>query len=280
MRLVEAIVSANNKALSGDSKAGLHVTDFADSLPLVALTCIDPRLNHFFPGILGLPEDQFVWLRNAGNIITSPQSSTMRSLSIACAINGGREIALIGHTDCRTRQLTASTLIDRLRAVGVERHQLPENLTEFFGLFATERQNVIRGVDHIRSSPLIGAKTPVHGLLVDTETGKLEWVVNGYEALERPGAKAPAGMQMPSIGGVAGAFADQVAFKLGEMKFPESKIGEAVAFPGEWVSQGAVPAPRPVLVAKTPIPPPPLPPSGPIPVPPRIPDKIRMRMKK
>ena len=44
--------------------------DYAGELPVVALTCIDPRLNRFFPGVLGLPEEQFIWLRNAGNIIT------------------------------------------------------------------------------------------------------------------------------------------------------------------------------------------------------------------
>ncbi len=279
MRLIEAIVNANHLALAGDAKAGLHVTDYADSLPLIALTCIDPRLNRFFPGVLGLPEEQFIWLRNAGNILTGPLSSTMRSLALACAIKGGREIAIIGHSDCGVRKTTVATLTDRLKALGIDRHQLPENLAEFFGVFASERQNVIRSVDFVRSSPIIGPKIPVHGLLVDTESGKLEWVVNGYEALVRPGAKAIAGIQMPDIGGLAGAFAEQAAFKLGEMKFPESKIGEVVAFPGEWASQLKA-AVHPVATTPAPVASAPPPIAGPIPVPPRIPDKIRMRMKK
>ena len=68
-------------------------------LPLIALTCIDPRLNHLLPDRLGIPEESFIWLRNAGNIVTGPLSSTMRSLALACAIKGGKEIAVIGHTD-------------------------------------------------------------------------------------------------------------------------------------------------------------------------------------
>ena len=75
--------------------------DFTGELPVIALTCIDPRLNRLFPGVLGLPEEHFIWLRNAGNIITGPLSSTMRSLALACAVKGGREIAIIGHTDCQ-----------------------------------------------------------------------------------------------------------------------------------------------------------------------------------
>src|SRR5580700_8075995 len=164
MRLFEAILDANHRALSGDQSAGLHVVDYAQELPVVALTCIDPRLSRMFPGVLALPDEQFIWLRNAGNIITGPQTSTMRSIALACAVKGGREIALIGHTDCKIRHLTIGELTERFRALGVERRQLPENLTDYFGVFASERQNVVRGVDFIRQSPLIGPQILVHGL--------------------------------------------------------------------------------------------------------------------
>src|SRR5215212_1126286 len=114
MRLFEAIVDANQRAARGE-KAGLRPNDFADSLPIVALTCIDPRLNPLMPEVLGIPEEQFIWLRNAGNIIFDTMSSMMRTLALACAVKGGREIAIIGHTDCRVRQTSASDLIDRFR---------------------------------------------------------------------------------------------------------------------------------------------------------------------
>src|SRR5438876_2157008 len=186
MRLFDAILEANRRAVGGDKSAGLHLKDFAESLPVVALTCIDPRLNPLMPEVLGIPEEQFIWLRNAGNIITSPTSSTMRSFALACSIKGGKEIALIGHTDCRVRNTSVVELTDKLRTLGIDRSRLPDNLNEFFGLFASERQNVLRGVEFIRQSPLIGPKIPVHGLLVEIETGKLEWLVNGYEGLGRP----------------------------------------------------------------------------------------------
>src|SRR6185436_14286700 len=128
MRLLEAIVDANHRA-------GLHPADFADVLPLVALTCIDVRLNTLLPQVLGVPPEQFIWLRNAGNIITGPSSSTMRSLALACAVKGGKEIVIIGHTDCQVCKTSTMQLLDRLKALGVERHMLPDNLTEFFGMF-------------------------------------------------------------------------------------------------------------------------------------------------
>lgn len=255
MRLFEAIVNANHRAAAGDASAGVSLTDFADALPVVALTCIDPRLNPLFPAALGLPAESFIWLRNAGNIITGPLSSTMRSLSLACAVKGGREIAIIGHTDCLVGKTTMLKLTDRFRELGIERAKLPENLNEYFGVFASERQNVLTAVGHVRGSPLIGPRVPVHGLLADVLTGRLEWIVNGYQVLETatsaaPGAAAP-GMSAPS-------FAD---FKMGEMKFPEGKIGGENAANMKWEADATKPtaSPRPPASGDTWTPPTPSP---------------------
>jgi len=221
MRLFEAIIEANHRAVAGDQTAGLHPEEFPDALPLVALTCIDPRLQPLMPEVLGIREEHFIWLRNAGNIITSPLSSTMRSLALACAVKGGREIAIIGHTDCQVRKTSLMELTDRFKALGVERSRLPENITEYFGLFASERQNVLKGVEHVRSSPLVGPRVPVHGLMVDIQSGRLEWLVDGYRALETVGAQSPSLSTQP-----LDALKQLLPFDLGEMKFPEGKIGD------------------------------------------------------
>jgi carbonic anhydrase len=272
MHLFEAIIDANHRAVAGDASAGLHPAEFADALPVIALTCIDPRLNAFFPNALALPAEDFIWLRNAGNIITGPLSSTMRSLALACAIKGGREIAIIGHTDCKVCSTTTMTLLDKLKALGVERHLLPDNVNEFFGMAGSERQNVIKACDFARNSPLIGPKIPVHGLLLDTGTGQLDWVVNGYENWQRQvlpvknnfATLTDASTQELGSGPMAG-------FNFGEMKFPESKIGETFAKIGEVLGNIggseikpaptiAMPAPKlaPTTVrpAKIPLPPP------------------------
>src|SRR5579859_6758540 len=147
MRLFEAIVDANHRAVAGDTSASVRVADFENELPVIALTCVDPRLNALFPNVLGLPGEQFIWLRNAGNIITGPLSSTMRSLALACAVKGGKEVVIIGHTDCQVGKTTALQLIERFRAMGVERHALPDNISEYFGIFGSERENVVKSVE-------------------------------------------------------------------------------------------------------------------------------------
>jgi len=276
MRLFDAILNANHRALKGDKSAGLHLGDYEGELPVVALTCVDPRLNRLFPGVMGLPAESFIWLRNAGNIITGPLSSTMRSLALACAVKGGREIAIIGHTDCQVRHTSLAELIERFKALGIDRHQLPENLTDYFGVFTNERQNVIQAVDIVRRSPLIGPRIPVQGLMVDIITGDLEWIVNGYEALnlplERPLTPLP-GMEMPAIGGTVGNLADRIGADLGGLKFPEAKIGELATEARQWLSE---PRPAPAAAPAPSSSPPPIPaaPAAPRPIP--VPPPIRM----
>src|SRR5438034_3305280 len=266
MRLFEAIVDANHRAVTAGANATSNAAEFADALPVVALTCIDPRLNRLLPEMLGVPEEQFIWLRNAGNIITGPLSSTMRSLSLACAIKGGKEIALIGHSDCQVGRTTMLKVTDAFRALGVDRAKLPENLNDYFGLFASERQNVLRGAEIVRQSPLIGAKVPVHGLLIDVHTGKLEWLVNGYQTLGAATLSLGETLKQTAVDAVKQTAAEAVdlvaaklpEFKLGEMKFPEFKIGETTIDPNTWLSQvesalSPKPEPKPTEALQTPV---------------------------
>src|SRR5438552_6464477 len=224
MRLLEAIVEANQRAVAGGTEADLNASEFADALPLVSLTCIDPRLNRLVPEMLGVSEEQFIWLRNAGNIITGPLSSTMRSLALACAVKGGKEIAVIGHTDCQVCKTTVMKLTDGFRALGVERSRLPENLNEYFGLFASERQNAIRGSELARQSPLIGSKVPVHGLVIDIQTGRVEWLANVYQTLGAAPASLIARVESTAAQTVRQAAAE--ALDLAAAKLPEFKLGE------------------------------------------------------
>ena len=125
-------------------------------------------------------------------------------------------------------------LLEKFKTLGVERSLLPDNLNEFFGLFGSERQNVIKACDIIRQSPLIGPKVPVHGLLLDVETGKLDWIVNGYQTLEMA-ASRPA-----TPGNVIGQPTEKLGhFNFGEMKFPEAKVGELAAHAEDWMKQKA-----------------------------------------
>ena len=236
MRLLEAILEVNQRKVAGEKSATVPVAEYGSELPLAALTCIDARLNRLLPDMLGIPEEHFIWLRNAGNIITGPLSSTMRSLALACAVKGAKEIVVIGHSDCQVGKTTTMQLLDRLAALGVDRHGLPENLVEYFGLFGTERQNVIRGVDFVRVSPLIGAKVPVHGLLIDVHSGRLEWVVNGYQHLDVV-VTGKVGELFKRADHTFDAFAKIGSATAEELHLPESKIGDVATTAHGWLDR-------------------------------------------
>jgi carbonic anhydrase len=237
MHLFEAILEANHRAIAGDATAGIHPAEFADALPVAALTCIDARLNRLLPAALGVPEAQFIWLRNAGNIVTGPMSSTIRSLALACAVKGAREIAILGHTDCLVGRTSTMQLLNRLSALGVDRRGLPDNLQEFFGMFGSERQNVIKAVDFVRRSPVIGAKVPVHGLLIDIETGRLEWVVNGYDTFNTAAGKLTTALT--SAEQKLDALEEIGQGALGDIPFPQTQIGEGVTSAKDILHQAA-----------------------------------------
>lgn len=231
MRLLDAILDCNSRFRPGEGGGRLKPEEYAEALPLVALTCIDARLNHLLPDALGVPEESFIWTRNAGNIITGPLSSTMRSLALACLVKGGREIAVIGHSDCLVGKSNMLKLTDAMRALGVDRARLPENLVDYFGLFSSERQNVMKAVEHIRGSPLIGPKVPVHGLMVNLDTGRLEVVVNGYRALDTATSQFTSTIRKAET--IAKSLEDLPDFKIGNLEFPTAKIGDAASKLGE-----------------------------------------------
>ena len=82
---------------------------------------------------------------------------------------------------------------------------------------------------------MIGPKVLVHGLLVDIETGKLEWIVNGYQTF---GAVSDKWNEVvKSAGQTVDALKALGDFKIGEMKFPETKIGETVTKAEDWLSK-------------------------------------------
>lgn len=183
MHLLDAIVNANHRALAGDALAGVRRGDVAASLPLVVLTCFDPRMHPLMPEVLGIAEADFIWVTNAAAVVANPVGATARSLALACAVHGGKEIAVLGHTDCRFFRDGHARANNWLHGAGVDLSGEARALSEFFSQLLDEETAVRFSTRLLRASPFLSAQVPVHGLMVDTESGRLEWLVNGYEAV-------------------------------------------------------------------------------------------------
>jgi len=152
---------------------------------MAVVTCMDCRLVQMFEQVLGLERGDVIELRTAGATISDPEregglSDLIRSLAGGIYLLGVREVAVIGHTQCGLARADPNVLIASMQALGVDPQLLIEKADpkSWIGAFDDVHVNVKEVVDIIRKSPFL-PKIPVHGLVIDIETGKLEIVERG-----------------------------------------------------------------------------------------------------
>src|SRR5216683_6533838 len=162
----------------------LPVIGHAPRKRMAVVTCMDCRLVRMFEQALGLERGDVLELRTAGATISDPEreggaSDLIRSLAGGIYLLGVREIAVIGHTQCGLAHANSTVLTASMQALGVNPQELIEKeelgLVSWLGAFDDVRVNVKEVVKVIRSSPYL-PKIPVHGLVIDINTGKLEMI--------------------------------------------------------------------------------------------------------
>jgi carbonic anhydrase len=141
-----------------------------------------------FEQALGLERGDVLELRTAGATISEPErpgaaSDLIRSLAGGIYLLGVREVVVVGHTQCGLAHANPIALVASMQALGVDPQQLIEQqklgdiqgLVRWLGAFNDVHVNVREVVNVIRNSPYL-PKLPVHGLVIDINTGKLEIV--------------------------------------------------------------------------------------------------------
>ena len=110
--------------------------EFEAELPVVALTCIDSAAKPAAcPQVLGILPEHFIWLRNAGNIITGP---AQQHNAVACRWHAASRAARKSPSSVTRIASAGKTTTMELpgpaaRAWVLSGIMLPENLNEFFG---------------------------------------------------------------------------------------------------------------------------------------------------
>ncbi len=174
MTLLEEIKEANRSFLAGSP------LQLAEGDRFVVLTCIDPRLTGFLEPALGLSRHRALVVRTAGNQVSDSCNDALRSIAAAVYVKGGKEILVVGHSDCAMSRFSATDVIESFRKAGVPRSAFGDgDLRAWFAAFHDVKANVIRSVEYLRKCGMFPANFKIHGLMLDSQNGKLEVVRDG-----------------------------------------------------------------------------------------------------
>jgi len=147
---------------------------------LAIVTCMDTRLTDgFLEQAMGIERGDAKIIKNAGNNVLD--RDVIRSVAATIFALGAEEVMLVGHCDCGMAGASSEKLKAAMLEKGISAEEIAKvDLAEWIGAIESEESNVINGVEKIKNSPLIPDTIPVHGLIIDPITGKLDILVNGY----------------------------------------------------------------------------------------------------
>lgn len=187
MSILEEVIVSNQYFVENLPMEYINKNNKITKLPnrhLAIVTCMDTRLVEFLEHALGISRGEAKIIKNAGNTVTGPFEATIRSLVVGVFELGVKEIMVIGHHDCGIANATSQGLIDKMLSRGISEaaiRMIRHELEEWIDGFHNPLQNIKNVVDKIHSNPLIPDDVPVHGLIFDPKSGKLEIVVDGYQ---------------------------------------------------------------------------------------------------
>ncbi|WP_243269977.1 beta-class carbonic anhydrase [Thermanaerosceptrum fracticalcis] len=141
---------------------------------IAVVTCMDTRLVDFLEPAMGLKRGDAKIIKNAGNTVPA---EVIRSLAAAIYSLGVKEVLVVGHTHCGMAHVDEQKLANSMRENGISEEVIAGlNLKEWIGAISDEESNVKEMVKEIKASPVIPSQVPVHGLIIDIETGMLRVV--------------------------------------------------------------------------------------------------------
>ncbi len=186
---LDEILSFNQQFVENEMYEQYLTTRYPDK-KLVIVTCMDTRLTELLPKALNLRNGDAKIIKNAGAIITSPFGNIMRSIIVALYELNAREVLIIGHHECGMTGIDPAQVVNKMVDRGIPKdvihtlHHSGINFNRWLRGFDNVRESVESSVEIVRNHPLLPAGTPVHGLIIHPDTGRLELVTDGYARAE------------------------------------------------------------------------------------------------
>ncbi|KIL36379.1 carbonic anhydrase [Gordoniibacillus kamchatkensis] len=153
---------------------------------IVVVSCMDTRLIDLLPRALNVKSGDAKIIKDAGAIVLHPFGSVMRSIIVAVYELNADEVFIIGHHDCGMSVIDPGETIKKMKERGISSEKMDTlesagiELQKWLHGFDSVEESVKSSVRTVKHHPLLPENVPVHGLVIDPETGKLDLIVDGY----------------------------------------------------------------------------------------------------
>nr|WP_269448670.1 carbonic anhydrase [Metabacillus kandeliae] len=163
-----------------------YITSKFPNKKFVILTCMDTRLLELLPASMNVKNGDVKIIKSAGGVVSTAFGGIMRSILVAIYELGADEVFVIGHYDCGMSSIDPEKMMAKFTERGIPKDTI--NVLEHSGLdikkwlkgFDDVSESVKGSVELIRNHPLV-PNIPIHGLVIDPETGRLDLVEEGYK---------------------------------------------------------------------------------------------------
>lgn len=183
-RLYE-ILAFNKKFVQNHEFEAYRTSKFPDK-KLVVVSCMDTRLSDLLPKAMNLKNGDAKMIKSAGATVTHPFGSAMRSILVSIYELKAEEVCVIAHHGCGMASINPETTVETMIERGISKQTIETvescgiDLKDWLHGFSSLEESVKESVELIKNHPLMIPTVPVHGLIIDPDTGKLDVVVDGY----------------------------------------------------------------------------------------------------
>ncbi|MCP3025762.1 carbonic anhydrase [Halobacillus sp. A5] len=186
MKLLEEILDHNEKFV-GNKEYEKYQRGKLPNKKMVIVSCMDTRLVELLPKAMNVGNGDVKIVKTAGAVVSHPFGSIMRSILVAIYELGAEEVCIVGHYDCGMASLETESIVSKMKDRGVQKETLHTlnysgvELEKFLKGFNSVEESVKESVEVVENHPLLPEGIPVHGLIIDPDTGRLDKVKDGYQ---------------------------------------------------------------------------------------------------
>ena len=194
--LLHEILEYNEKFVEEQKYVPYLTSKFPDR-KFVLITCMDTRLIELLPASMNVKNGDVKIIKTAGAVVSHPFGSVMRSILVAIYELNAKEVFIVGHYDCGMGGVNPLAMKQKFVEQGIKEETIKTleysgmNLEKWLRGFDNVTDSVKNSVSLIRNHPLLPKYIPVHGLVIDPSTGRLDAIEDGYAYIQKSTTSTP-----------------------------------------------------------------------------------------